>query len=125
MRKKNFGNSTLLLSDRIDIKPGTAAYNQKTYFKDMVEKLTVGKYNFDSQPVEIFMRFGISDMSVDLNVYTILYSELLLKKYEIDMRWVYRRIAEKELVIPGTEYFEFHITRLDHPLILRPNMNVS
>ncbi|MFN5251394.1 MAG: RusA family crossover junction endodeoxyribonuclease [Bacteroidota bacterium] len=121
--------STLLLSDRVDIKP--LSVNQawqgkrfkspayKEYIKELSPKLKIGNYDFGKNPLELFVRVGFSSSASDLDNVLKPFQDILSAHYKFNDKQIFRIIAEKELVPKGMEYIEYSITRLEHPLILR------
>lgn len=122
--------STLLLSDRLDIKALSVnkawqgrrfkSHFYKEYADQLVPKLKIGNYDFGKGPLELNVRVGFSSSASDLDNMLKPFQDILSTHYKFNDKQIFRLILEKELVQKGMEYIEYWILRLDHPHILRP-----
>jgi Holliday junction resolvase RusA-like endonuclease len=129
---KNSKRATLILSDRIDVKPlsvneawqGRRFKSDKyqEYEKSLLPLLPYGDYDFGNHPLELFIRVGFSSSAADLDNVLKPFLDILQKKFKFNDKYIFRIVAEKELVLKGTEYIEYCITKLEHPLVLRPDV---
>jgi len=63
--------------------------------------------------LQIYLKFGFSNISADWDNPIKPFQDILQKKYGFDDKRIYRGIAEKEKVKKGDEYIQFEITRFE------------
>lgn len=114
-------NSILLFSDRVEIKPLSVnecwqgkRFKTKTYTnyeKEMMLLLRPHDFEQSKDPLEISLTVGVSNVASDVDNVVKPFLDILQKKYNFNDKYVFRLIVEKNLVVKGAEFIEFHIKK--------------
>ncbi len=62
--------------------------------------------------LQVFYKFGFSNILSDYDNPIKIIQDILQKKYKFDDRRIYKAVVEKEIVKKGCEYIEFNISKL-------------
>lgn len=120
--RKQLGKNILLYSNRVDIKP--ISVNQawqgrkfksplyKAYEAECLLKLPALKINWATEPIELSLIVGLSNMASDVDNVVKPFVDILQKKYGFNDKYIFRLIVEKKLVTKGSEFIEFYIKKL-------------
>lgn len=120
--KKPLERNILLFSNRVKIKP--LSVNQawqgrkfktplyKEYEKEMLLKLKPCPVRWDTEPIELCIVVGFSNMASDVDNVVKPFVDILQKKYGFNDKYIFRLIVEKQIVGKGHEFIEFYIKKL-------------
>lgn len=114
-------NSTLLLSDRIAIKPLSVnkcwqgkrfkTTDYENYEKELLWTLRPFDLQKTKEPLCVNLLIGVSNLAFDVDNAVKPFLDVLQKKYNFDDRYIFELVIRKVLVKKDYEFIEFSIKR--------------
>jgi len=77
----------------------------------MMLLLRAHDFEQSKEPLEISLTVGVSNVASDVDNVVKPFLDILQKKYNFNDKYVFRLIVEKNLVVKGAEFIEFHIKK--------------
>lgn len=119
--KNSLPSSTLLLSDRIEIKPLSVnkcwqgkrfkTTDYENYEKELLWTLRPYDLENTKEPLCVNLLIGVSNLAFDVDNAVKPFLDVLQKKYNFDDRYIFELVIRKVLVKKDYEFIEFSIKR--------------
>lgn len=130
-KKKDYTKLKIfMIADRVDVKPLSVnrawqgrrfkTQDYKDYETNVQLLLSKQTMVFNKAPLQLYLRFGISNMANDIDNGVKPFIDILQKKYGFNDKYICRLIVEKQLVEKGTEFIEFQLMEIDPHYIYHP-----